>query len=162
MSRTPALPGASVSNGIGIPNTPRSMSRSWPDLLRCTFTRARFQNVWPEFRTVQGSRRQVAEQPSPPTAFPSSHSSPTSRTPLPHASSRQVAEQPSPPTVFPSSHSSPTSRSPLPHASSRQVAEQPSPPTVSPSSHSSPTSRTPLPHASSRQVAEQPSPPAVF
>src|SRR2546426_663205 len=55
------------------------------------------------------------EQPSPFMVFPSSHSSPGSRTPLPHrCSTRQSCEHPSPFIVFPSSHSSSGSCTPSP------------------------------------------------
>jgi hypothetical protein len=81
------------------------------------------------------------EQPSPLLMFPSSHSSPTSMTPLPHTlvtSFLHSDEHPSPSRLFPSSHSSPTSMTPLPQKPSLlQSTVHPSPPTLFPSSHSS-------------------------
>src|SRR5262245_11638134 len=75
-----------------------------------------------------GSIVHVAEQPSPPTVLPSSHSflSPGNSRPLPHTvlhgpppgghtgSRRQSGEHPSPVTVLPSSHCSEPSCLPLP------------------------------------------------
>ena len=87
------------------------------------------------------------------SSLPSSHSSPISRTALPHsggASIMQSPSQPSPDQVLPSSHSSPasTSTTPFPQISlERQSLLQPSPETVLPSSQASPISMTPFPQS---------------
>src|SRR5436853_95918 len=72
-----------------------------------------------------GSITQVAEQPSPLSLLPSSHSSSGSSVPSPQGgSSMQGAAQPSPQTVLPSSHSSPAPSAWLPPGglTSRQAA----------------------------------------
>ena len=92
-------------------------------------------------------------------AAPSSHSSPSSTTPLPHTPGSIVQSplQPSPSVWFPSSHSSPSSTTPLPHTpgSTVQSAAQPSPSVWFPSSHSSSESTTPSPQRGSVQSVRQ-------
>ena len=85
-------------------------------------------------------------------AAPSSHSSSSSTTPLPHTpgSTVQSAAQPSPSVWFPSSHSSSESTTPSPQRGSVQSVRQWSGRTSelsSPSSHSSSPSMSPLPQA---------------
>src|SRR5207247_2293115 len=72
-------------------------------------------------------------QESSSVKLPSSHCSPTSRTPSPQNSLfRQSPRQPSPLTVLPSSHTSPGSTTPLPHNPEWQAppAHAPAPPVV--------------------------------
>src|SRR5690349_16615410 len=153
-SAIPLVGGDSDATGIAIEKSPRTARRSWPvPPPCCTVICERAQIVCPERRIRQPcSILQVAEQPSPDTLLPSSHSSPGSRTPSPQRGARvHVAVQPSPgvPFAAPSSHSSLHSTSPFPHRSMWHVGEQPSQPTVLPSSHSSPASSVPLPHVPS-------------
>src|SRR5438034_8429187 len=90
---------------------------------------------------------QVAEQPSPETVFPSSHSSLLFfwTIPSPHTSFLHFCEQPSPLLRFPSSHCSAPSRMPFPQGVAAQAGEQESPSTVLPSSHCSNGSSAPFP-----------------
>ena len=102
------------------------------------------------------SLRQSPLQPSPPSKFPSSHTSPGSTIPLPQPVSLQVAVQP--PTGSGGSHSSPATQSvmPLPQLSSlRQSELQPSPPSELPSSQTSPGSVSPLPQYMNWHDGEQ-------
>src|SRR5262245_11307188 len=83
---------------------------------------------------ASASSWQVAEQPSPSSLLPSSHSSPRTScsTSSPQNSKRQSAAQPSPSAVPPSSHSSPalmTSSPQVPPPQETSTVYSPSSPT---------------------------------
>jgi len=98
-------------------------------------------------------------QPSPSVRFPSSHTSPESKTKFPQASTIQSALHPSQAHRFPSSHSSTHSTNPFPHDSNTHWAVHQSPFTEFPSSHCSPshTWRSPSPQYSTSHNTLQPS-----
>src|SRR5262245_46193504 len=93
----------------------------------------------------QPSTAHVGEQPSSPVVLPSSHTSPSSITPLPHTVVWQWKEQPSPFVVLPSSHCSPGSMMPLPQTFTSHAVEQPSPFVALASSQGSGPSTMPSP-----------------
>src|SRR5262245_60779377 len=109
---------------------------------------------------------QVDEQPSQPTALPSSHCSGAQTTPSPQpVSTRQPVLQPSQSVSLPSSQSSPGSRTPSPQDGTRRHSALHRP--GSGGSHSSPHSAfvTPSPQRSPvsiRHVDEQPSQSSPF
>src|SRR6185436_11531094 len=98
------------------------------------------------------SSSQRAEQPSPSSALPSSHSSPAPMRRSPQRSSLGT-QRASHTVVLGGSQNSPGSSRPLPHTSSSQPPLQPSASSVLPSSHSSLASRTALPHTPPRALA---------
>ena len=102
---------------------------------------------------------QSGEQPSPPSVFPSSQTSPGSMVSSPHPGTMQSAVQFSMPSGSAGSQASPVAQStmPLPQVSSeRQSLEQPSPSSQLPSSQISPGSTKPSPQYIFWHTGEQP------
>lgn len=97
----------------------------------------------------QRVNEQLESQPSPSVKLPSSHSSPSVWTLLPHPVAVQLKSQPSPFMKLASSHCSLPLITPFPHSTSiLHRDEHPSPSFLFPSSQSSPSSVMPSPHSS--------------